>query len=156
MWQNITDIARTAAAMLSSGKIPPNTPENYAEEMKKLNFLTSKKFFATFWSIIILISFHITSLLVLFVAAWAGFSDIVAALVTVSCKFADILLMILASFLGIQTAVDIIGGGKTDVSYQGENKTVTKKIDEKIIKTYSDKYKGDPSYAPLNWINQNV
>ena len=37
MWKNILDIAKTAKSMLSSGEIPPNTPEYYKEDLSKIN-----------------------------------------------------------------------------------------------------------------------
>jgi len=69
MWNKITDIFLTASAMLKSGKVPPNTPPQYHEDLSKINFLASKKFFVVFCSIGILAIFYAASIFVLFLTA---------------------------------------------------------------------------------------
>jgi hypothetical protein len=52
-----------------SGKVPPNTPSQYIDEMKSINFLKSKKFFVVFTSIIMLLAFYGISVFILFLTA---------------------------------------------------------------------------------------
>ena len=61
MWNNISNIIKAASAMLNSGQVPPNTPPRYKEDLSKINFLSSKKFYVVFCSVIILSIFSFSS-----------------------------------------------------------------------------------------------
>mgnify|MGYP000869961192 CR=1 FL=1 len=69
MWRRIIDIAKTASSMLHSGSVPPNSPARYKEDLSKINFLASKKFYVVFCSVIILAAFYVASIGVLFLTA---------------------------------------------------------------------------------------
>ena len=75
MWDRVTDIAKTAAAMLQSGKVPPNTPSQYREDLGKVNFLASRKFFVVFTSVLMLMAFYAASIFVLFLTAFCNDID---------------------------------------------------------------------------------
>ena len=66
MWQKIIDIAKTASSMLHCGQVTPNTPPEYRKDLSKVNFLSSKKFYVVFCSVINLAIFYGASILVLF------------------------------------------------------------------------------------------
>ena len=59
MWRKIIEVASSAKAMLQSGQVPPNTPVRYQKDLGKINFLTSKKFYVVFCSVVILALFYI-------------------------------------------------------------------------------------------------
>ncbi|NBV29900.1 hypothetical protein EBS02_12970, partial [bacterium] len=66
MWASIVNIAQNLGAFLSSNKVPPGTPVELQDAMRKENHLASKKFFITFSAFIGLLFFYFTSVAVLF------------------------------------------------------------------------------------------
>jgi hypothetical protein len=101
MWNKIIDIAKTASSMLHSGEVPPNTPDKYKEDLSKVNFLASKKFYVVFCSVIILSLFYAASIFVLFLTATAP--NLTVPFVTIFTETVKILAIIIASYLGVQT-----------------------------------------------------
>jgi hypothetical protein len=158
MWREIKDIANTASAMLQSGKAPPNTPDVYVDELKATNFLRSKKFFITFSSILIVLAFFGISVFILFLTA--PIPTLTISFVSIFVETLKVLTIIIAAYLGLQTVLDFKYNSNSNIDLIGENstisETVNETVDEKIIQEFSQKYEGDPSYAPLTWINQNV
>jgi hypothetical protein len=153
MWDKVTDIAKTAAAMLQSGKVPPNTPSLYREDLGKVNFLASRKFFVVFTSILMLLAFYAASIFVLFLTA--PLPTITAAFVTIFVETIKIFAIIISAYLGLQTVIDFKYNSSTNTEYRGENVTVSETVDEKIVTDYANKYQDDPSYPPLEWIFKN-
>lgn len=154
MWQEVKDIANTAAAMLQSGKAPPNTPDKYISELKATNFLRSKKFFITFSSILVVLAFFGISVFILFLTA--PLPTLTVPFVSIFVETLKVLTIVIASYLGLQTALDFRYNSDSNVNLEGQNSNINETVDQKIVQEFSEKYKGDPSYAPLTWINQNV
>jgi hypothetical protein len=150
MWRRIVDIANTASAMLRSGSVPPNTPSEYKEDLSKVNFLSSKKFYVVFCSVIILAVFYGASIVVLFLTA--NFPSLTVPFVSIFTETIKILAVIIASYLGVQTILDYKMQSNSSVELKGDHSISQQEIDQEIIVNYAEKYKGDPSYAPLEWI----
>lgn len=152
MWQKIIEIAKTASAMLHSGDVPPNTPPEYREDLSKVNFLASKKFYVVFCSVIILAVFYAASIFVLFLTATSP--GLTVPFVSIFTETVKILAVIIASYLGVQTILDYRMQSSSNVNLEGKNTFTKQETDEKVIIKYSEMYKDDPSYAPLNWIER--
>ena len=150
MWERIVEIAKTASAMLHSGRVPPNTPTEYAKDLSKVNFLASKKFYVVFCSVIILALFYAASIVVLFLTAASP--SLTVPFVSIFTETIKILAIIIASYLGVQTILDYKMQSSGNVSLEGKNTYSMEEIDQKIIMDYAEKYKNDPSYAPLSWV----
>lgn len=154
MWRRIADIAKTASAMLHSGSVPPNSPDRYKEDLSKINFLASKKFYVVFCSVIILAAFYVASIAVLFLTA--PYPNLTVPFVTVFTETIKILAIIIASYLGVQTVLDYRMQSSSNVQLEGSNSFAEEEMDQKIIMDYAEKYKDDPSYAPLSWIQERT
>ena len=157
MWNNITDIAKSAAAFLQSGKSPPNTPIQYREDLSRINFFSSKKFFIVFSAIGLLIAFYFLSVGILFLTAYTP--SLTSSFVTIFVEIIKIFAIIISVYLGLQATIDFKYG--TESTYENTNNTSTEYREEKIINEqtikYSDVYKNDPSYAPIDWaLEQNL
>jgi len=154
MWRRIIDIAKTASSMLHSGSVPPNSPARYKEDLSKINFLASKKFYVVFCSVIILAAFYVASIGVLFLTA--PYPSLTVPFVTVFTETIKILAIIIASYLGVQTVLDYRMQSNTNVQLEGSNSFAKEEVDQNIIMDYAEKYKDDPSYAPLSWIQERT
>jgi hypothetical protein len=119
MWNNISNILKTASAMLNSGQVPPNTPSRYKEDLSKINFLSSKKFYVVFCSVIILSIFYTASIIVLFLTA--SYPTLTSAFVSIFTETIKILAVIIASYLGVQTILDYKINSNSNVEYKGVN-----------------------------------
>jgi hypothetical protein len=133
MWDKIIDIAKTASAMLHSGEVPPNTPDRYKEDLSKVNFLASKKFYVVFCSVIILSLFYAASIFVLFLTATAP--SLTVPFVTIFTETIKILAIIIASYLGVQTVLDYRMQSNSSVDLKSEQKFIKEEvhIEEYII-----------------------
>lgn len=125
MWDKIIEIAKTASSMLHTGDIPPNTPDQYKEDLSKVNFLASKKFFVVFCSVLILALFYSISVFVLFLTATLP-ATITTAFVTIFVETIKILAVIIASYLGVQTVLDFKYNSNTTNELKAENYTEKK------------------------------
>jgi len=155
MWKGITDIVATAASFLQSGKVPPNTPQKYAKRLADVNHLASKKFYMTMISVIVLAVFYSVSVLMLMWFSPDATSHI-SAFTTMFSKTFEILGIIIAVYIGAETAVNLRYDSRTAVDTESKIETTNKKeevVNMHIVKEYAEKYKDDPSYAPLDWIN---
>jgi len=119
MWEKIIDITKTAGAMLCSGKVPPNTPPEYREDLSKINFLASKKFYVVFCSVIMLALFYAASIVVLFLTAASP--SLTVPFVSIFTETIKILAVIIASYLGVQTVLDYKMQSNSSVNLQGQN-----------------------------------
>jgi len=118
MWQRIVEIAKTASAMLHAGEVPPNTPVKYREDLSKVNFLSSKKFYVVFCSVIILAIFYAASIFVLFLTAASP--SLTVPFVSIFTETIKILAVIIASYLGVQTILDYKMQSNSNVDLSGE------------------------------------
>jgi len=141
MWDKIIDIAKTASAMLHSGEVPPNTPDRYKEDLSKVNFLASKKFYVVFCSVIILSFFYAASIFVLFLTATAP--NLTVPFVTIFTETIKILAIIIASYLGVQTVLDYRMQSNSSVDLKGEQKFIKEEvhIEEYLSGPKEDDYK---------------
>jgi hypothetical protein len=119
MWEKIVEIAKTASSMLHTGEVPPNTPQRYREDLSKVNFLASKKFFVVFFSIIILSIFYGISIFVLFLTATQP--SLTVPFVSIFSETIKILAVIIASYLGVQTVLDYKMQSNSSVEISGKN-----------------------------------
>ena len=152
MWEKIIQIGKTASAMLRSGETPPNTPPKFKEDLSKINFLASKKFYVVFCSVVILTVFYAASIVVLFLTAWLP--TLTIPFVSIFTETIKLLAVIIASYLGVQTILDYKMQSSSSVELTGEYSYSRQELDEQIITACAEKYKDDLSYAPLNWIHK--
>lgn len=118
MWEKIVQIAQTASSMLQSGKVPPNTPLEQRNDLSKVNFLASKKFYVVFCSVIILAIFYAASIIVLFLTATCP--NLTVPFVSIFTETIKILAVIIASYLGVQTILDYKMQSNSDVRLSGD------------------------------------
>jgi uncharacterized membrane protein len=150
MWDKLTLIGQSLAAMLSHDKAPPNTPPEYVDEMKSINFLRSKKFFVVFSSILMLITFYSVSVFILFLTATVP--TITTPFVTIFVETIKIFAIIISAYLGLQAAIDFKYNTETSVVTKSEQNYTEQKIDQKLIQVYQEAFSGDKSYAPITWV----
>lgn len=152
MWENIKNIASNAAAFLSSNKVPPGTPIELQPTLRNENHFKSKKFFLAFSSFIGLLIFYLLSVGILFLLP--SRNELIAGYVTIFTKTIEIVAIIVASYIGVQAAIDFKYG--SDSSTNLESVLTSEQREEKIIQEttirYAEKYKDDLSYAPIEWI----
>jgi len=152
MWEAVTNIAKNAAAFLSSNKVPPGTPFELQKSLRNENHFKSKKFFLAFTSFIGLLAFYLLSVAVLFLLPQQN--ELIAGYVTIFTKTIEIVAIIVASYIGVQAAIDLKYGSDSNVSF--ESVLTSEEREEKIIQEqtvlYAEKFKNDPSYAPLDWV----
>jgi hypothetical protein len=155
MWNKFTGILANATSFLQNGKVPPNTPLQYREDLSKINFFSSKKFFIVFSSILLLMFFYLTSVGILFLTSF--FPAITGSYVIIFVESVKIFAIIISVYLGLQASIDF----KYQSLSQNTNNNVysVEQSQEKIIQEttirYAEKYKNDPSYAPIEWaLNQ--
>lgn len=152
MWASITDIAKNAASFLSSSKVPPGTPVAQQEVLREQNHFKSKKFFLAFTSFIGLLAFYLLSVGILFLLP--SKNELIAGYVTIFTKTIEIVAIIVASYIGVQAAIDLKYGSSSNVNF--DSVLTSEQREEKIIEEqtirYAEKYKNDPSYAPIEWV----
>jgi hypothetical protein len=124
----------------------------YTKDLSKVNFLSSKKFYVVFCSVIILAVFYAASIIVLFFTA--PFPSLTIPFVSIFSETIKILAVIIASYLGVQTILDYKMQSNSSVNL--ESSYSQEEVDEKIIAQFAEKYKDDPSYAPLSWIRKEA
>lgn len=152
MWASITDIAKNAASFLSSSKVPPGAPIAQQEALRDQNHFKSKKFFLAFSSFIGLLAFYLLSVGILFLLP--AKNELIAGYVTIFTKTIEIVAIIVASYIGVQAAIDFKYGSTSNTNLDAvltSEQREEKLIQETTIK-YAEKYKDDPSYAPLEWV----
>jgi hypothetical protein len=151
MWRKLLGLGYTLSSMLNDNAVPPNTPPKYVKELKAVNFLRSKKFFLVFTSVLMLLIFYIVSVFILFLTA--PMPAVTASFVTIFVETIKILAFIIAAYLGLQTAIDFKYNSdsntslNTDIEHNEESKVLNT-----IVELYAEKFKQDPSYAPISWV----
>ena len=152
MWTSITNTFKNVYAFLSSNTVPPNTPLQLREEMKKANHFASRKFFIVFTSFLGLCFFYFASVAILFFLPQNG-TELISGYVTIFTKTIEVLAVIIAAYLGVQAVVDLKYNSSSNTSM--ETIKSIEQIDEKVIMEqtmkYKEIYKDDPSYAPIEW-----
>jgi hypothetical protein len=152
MWGNLKNIASSAASFLTSNRVPPGTPIELQSSLRKENHFKSKKFFLAFSSFIGLLFFYLTSVGILFLLP--SRNELIAGYVTIFTKTIEIVAIIVASYIGVQAAIDLKYGSSSSVNL--DSLLTSEQREEKIIEeqtiVYAEKYKDDPSYAPIEWV----
>ena len=138
MWEKIIQIAQTASSMLQSGKVPPNTPLEQRNDLSKVNFLASKKFYVVFCSVIILAIFYTASIFVLFLTATCP--TLTVPFVSIFTETIKILAVIIASYLGVQTILDYKMQSNSYVNLSGDQTFIK---DEQITYIISNSKEDD-------------
>jgi hypothetical protein len=149
MWNNITNLFKTAAAFLSSKKVPPGTPIDLHEQMKRQNHFASKKFFIAFTSFLGVLFFYFVSVGVLFFLP--SQNEIIAGYVQIFTKTIEVIAIIIAAYLGVQTVADFQFSSSSNTNLESSLTPTEKVIQEETTK-YSEIYADDLSYAPYNWV----
>jgi hypothetical protein len=152
MWESVTNIAKNAASFLSSNRVPPGTPIELQDSLRKENHFKSKKFFLAFSSFIGLLFFYLVSVAILFLLP--AQNELIAGYVTIFTKTVEIVAIIVASYIGVQAAIDFKYGSSSSTNL--DSLLTSEQREEKIIEeqtiVYANKFKDDPSYAPLDWV----
>ena len=129
MWQNLTNIIQSASAFLQNGKAPPNTPEYLRQQMEETNHLSSKKFFIIFTSVLMLGFLYYSSVAILLTL---HLPEHVSAFVTIFSKTIEIFAIIIASYLGVQAAVDLRYNSSSSASVEGRTEVIKEEIIENL------------------------
>jgi hypothetical protein len=117
MLQNLTNIAKSATAFLQNGVAPPNTPARLEKKLEDTNHLASKKFFIIFTSVLMLAALYYSSVAILLAIKMP---EHVTAFVTLFSKTIEIFAIIIASYLGVQAAVDLKYSSASNAEIKGE------------------------------------
>ena len=152
MWDKLVLIGQSLSAMISHEKTPPNTPPQYVDELKSINFLRSKKFFVVFSSILMLLVFYGVSVFILFLTA--SLPTITSSFVTIFVETIKIFAIIISAYLGLQAAIDFKYNSESNTILKGELTYAKEEVQQTVIEVYAEKYKNDPSYAPLDWVEE--
>lgn len=152
MFNKINNLSKNILSFLSSSKVPPNTPLELQSTYRKQNHLTSKKFFLAFTSFLGLLFFYLISVIILFLLPQQN--ELIAGYVTIFTKTIEIVAIIVASYIGVQAAVDLKYGSTSNVNFDSlltSEQREEKIIEEQTIK-YAKQYEDDLSYAPIEWV----
>lgn len=152
MWKTLTapiNFAKSAFAFLRAGAVPPGTPLSMQEQMKKTNHLASKKFFVVGVSFFILGFFYFASVGVLFLLPQK--SELIGGYVTIFTKTIEVLAIIIASYLGVQAAIDFKYGSHSNASFEATANTPTENQMEEETQRFQNIFINDQSYAPIKW-----
>jgi hypothetical protein len=151
MWKKVTETVQSATAFLQNGKVPPNTPIQYREDLSKINFFSSKKFFIVFSSIVLLMVFYLVSVGILFLTAKVP--TITDSYVIIFVESIKIFAIIISAYLGLQAAIDFRYNSNSNVTVDTVKsiEVIDQKIITELTQKYEEVYKNDPSYAPINW-----
>jgi hypothetical protein len=117
MFHNLVNIAKSATAFLQNGIAPPNTPARLEKKMEDTNHLSSKKFFIIFTSVLMLGILYYSSVAILLAIEMP---EHVTAFVTLFSKTIEIFAIIIASYLGVQCAVDLKYSSASNAEVKGE------------------------------------
>ena len=139
MFKTLIDIGKNMSSMLRSGAFPPGASPEARPTLENINFLTSKKFFVVFCSIIILGLFYGISVLILFL--FSSTPNIVEPFVVLFTKATDILAIIVGTFLGVQTVLDFKYNSNTEVKHESITET---SLEEKRL--YIDDSRSKPDF----------
>lgn len=129
MWNKLVDITKSLTSFLQNGVAPPNTPDYLKQEMEDKNHFASKKFFIVFTSVIFLAFFYFSSVLILFLVP--RIPEFISGYVTLFSKVMEILAIIIATYLSVQTVVDFKINSNSNASIESINQNNKTVIEEK-------------------------
>jgi uncharacterized membrane protein YgcG len=128
MWDAINTILRSVTAFLEYGKAPPGASDKLKQVLEDENHLASKKFFVIFTSFITLIFFFFICVGILFLVPRD--SVIIGGYVTIFTKVMEVFAIIIATYLGVQAAVDLRYSSSSSVSMNTETDNNSSSFDE--------------------------
>jgi len=121
MFGAIDTILKSAVAFLEYGKAPPGASDKMRQSLENENHLASKKFFVIFTSFITLIFFFFICVGILFLMPRD--SVFIGGYVTIFTKVMEVFSIIIATYLGVQAAVDLRYSSSSSVSMNTETDT---------------------------------
>jgi len=149
MFKSIIVTIKDTLSFLKTGVAPVNTASKQLEKMKDTNHLTSKKFYVVATSFVALILFYFGSVAVLFILP--QHNELIGGYVTIFTKTIEVLAIIIASYLGVQAAVDLKYGSTSHTSFE----TITPPLENNftdLTKNFQEMFAKDKSYAPIKWV----
>lgn len=127
----LKNLTQTAAAFLSSGSAPPNTPPEQLERLKSVNHMESKKFFACAIATVILCFFYFVSVgMMVFLPP---VPELITGFVTIFTKTTEILAIVIGSYVGAQAVVDLKYNSSSNASIENKTETITENINEVTV-----------------------
>jgi len=138
MLDSVIKIAQTAAAFLSNGKAPPDTPPRLEKQMEDTNHLASKKFFIIMTSLLIIVSMFFVAVGILFFIP-KDHDIVITTYATIFTKIMEQIALVISVYLGAQGLVDLRYNSSSSASVEGvaqsetqtENKNVN--LNENIL-----------------------
>jgi succinate dehydrogenase hydrophobic anchor subunit len=124
MWHNIANIVQTAAAFLTNGKAPPNTPPRLEKQMEDTNHLASKKFFIIMTSLLIIVSMFFIAVGILFFIP-KDHDIVITTYATIFTKIMEQIALVISVYLGAQGLVDLRYNSSSSASVEGVAQTST-------------------------------
>lgn len=152
MWNKLTNFAKNYFFWMKSGVSPiksKGTSYQFLDEYT--NHFRSKKFVMVAISLIVMIFFYFVSVLILI---FLPKDTMFVPFISIFTKIIEGVIWIVTFYISGQAVVDLRYGGSSNINLEGVLNS--EQIDQKIIKEetikYSNIYKNDPSYAPLEWV----
>lgn len=127
----LKNLTQSAAAFLSSGAAPPNTPPEHLERLKSVNHMESKKFFACAVATVALCFFYFASVAIMTILPPTP--EIITGFVTIFTKTTEILAIIIGSYVGAQAVVDLKYNSSSNASIENKTETITENINEVTV-----------------------
>jgi hypothetical protein len=127
----LKNLTQSAAAFLSSGSAPPNTPPDQIERLKSVNHLESKKFFACAIATVVLCFFYFISVGLMVVLP--PVPEMITGFVTIFTKTTEILAIILGSYVGAQAVVDLKYNSSSSTVLENKTETINENINEVTV-----------------------
>lgn len=134
------DIALNVLAFVSSSA-PPNTPEKDLERLQSVNHMESKKFFACFVSVLILATFYLFTIGIMFILPTVP--EIINGYITVFTKTTEILAIIIGSYVGAQAVVDLKYNSSSATSMQNITQKTEQFIKEEVTVIHTNQKEDD-------------
>jgi succinate dehydrogenase hydrophobic anchor subunit len=136
MLDGVIKIAQTAAAFLTNGKAPPDTPPRLEKQMEDTNHLASKKFFIIMTSLLIIVTMFFVAVGILFFIP-KDHDIVITTYATIFTKIMEQIALVISVYLGAQGLVDLRYNSSSNASVEGtaqsttENKNVN--LNESIL-----------------------
>jgi len=145
MWGAIETVLKSTVAFLEYGKAPPGTSKEMRKALENENHLASKNFFVIFTSFITLILFFFICVGIMFLMPRD--SVVIGGYVTIFTKVMEVFSIIIATYLGVQAAVDLRYNSSSNASMSTEvaDSNSTNSISENIVENLTKNAK-EPDY----------
>jgi hypothetical protein len=127
----LKNLTQSAAAFLSSGSAPPNTPPDQVERLKSVNHMECKKFFACAVATGALAFFYFVSVAIMF--ALPSNSEVITGFVTLFTKTTEILAIVIGSYVGAQAVVDLKYNSSSSTALESKTETINENINEVTV-----------------------